>query len=390
MALVAFDGTPLVIVGAPLREGQPYLGTAAGVATLLDATAEACIMLAQIANPDGGSHTIDTTGSSSLGWLSGALTFANVGTLVKVGLAALDMAAGPPGRAVNVANVITMDVSKSLAGGGGGITASLWQEHVPDTGTKTVANGDFVAFCVQMVTAAGADAVNAQGTAAPSAGAPNYPVTTNYTGGTYSAANVKLPNFVITYSDGTQGYPLGGSVYLTGTTTTTWNSGSATKEYGNYLLMPVPAKIYGIMGNCSVAGNTDFVLYSDPLGTPVAEKTISVDLNIVGGGAVNRWLSLMFAAPYSSTASQPLAAIMKPTSVTNVSSVYKTFNIAAHQDSETLGQNCYAVSRATGAFAAVNSNKDRYAIGLLVGAFEAGGGGAGGGAVFGGRGGVIQ
>jgi hypothetical protein len=55
--------------------------------------------------------------------------------------------------------------------------------------------------------------------------------------------------------------------------------------------------------------------------------------------------------------------------------LYKTFADANHENSEWLGTDCYAVSRNTGAFAAQNSNKDRFAIGLLVGAFDAGGGG---------------
>ncbi len=41
--------------------------------------------------------------------------------------------------------------------------------------------------------------------------------------------------------------------------------------------------------------------------------------------------------------------------------------------SEMLGTNGYAINRASGAFAAQNSNKDLYAVGLLVGAFDAGG-----------------
>ncbi len=56
----------------------------------------------------------------------------------------------------------------------------------------------------------------------------------------------------------------------------------------------------------------------------------------------------------------------------NVSMVYKSFSDSAHQLGEWLGTNGYAANRATGAFAAQNSNKDRFTIGLLIGAADNG------------------
>lgn len=369
MAIVSFGGMAPIILGAPMREGTPYLGTAAGTATLLDATLEACITVGQILTEDELSHTIDTSGSSSLGWLSGALTFANVGTSVKVGLATIDTGAGPPARATAVANLITFDVSKTMAGGGGGITANAWQEHVPDAGTKTIVHGDQVAFAVQMVVAAGADAVNVQNQLTATGFNSLFPSVTNYVGGSYNAST-KLPNMVITFSDGKLGIFIGSSIYLTGTTTQSWNNTSGTKEYGNYLLVPEPIKIIGLIVNCNVAGNTDFILYSDPFGTPVAERTVSIDLNTIGVSATNEWAPLLFSTPYYPRSNQPLAAIMKPTSATTIASRYKTFQISGHQKTESLGTNCYAINRNTGAFVSQNSDKDRFAIGLLIGGGE--------------------
>lgn len=370
MSLVALDGTPLVAVGQVGVDGTIFLG--GSNATLLDAANEACIMVGQVFTDDGGSHTIDTTGSSSLGWLTGSLTFANAGTTVKVGLAAVDTATGPPARAANVADVITFDVSKSLTGGGGGITANAWQTHVPDAGTKTIAHGDIVAFAVQMTARGGADAVRpTMGSVA--LGGSTLPTVTGFTGAAYSLSS-SYPNVVITFSDGTLGFLYGSNVFTTQNTTQTWNN-TGTNEYGNFFQMPVPVKIYGLTLNCAVSGDADFVLYSDPLGTPVAQKTCSVDLNTVGSATANKNFVVLFSSPYSTTASQPLAGIIKPTSATNVSSIYLTVNSSSHQKAYSLGTNCYAVNRASGAFAAQNSSKDRFAIGLLVGAFDLGGGG---------------
>jgi hypothetical protein len=321
---------------------------------------------------DGASHTIDTTGSSSLGWRSGAVTLANAGTTLKVGLAAVDTTNGPPTRAVNVADVITFDVSKSYTSAAAP-TATAWIESVPGAGTKTIANGDLVAFCVQMTARGGADAVNVQ--TEQVLGGTARPAVTDFTGAAYSNKG-NLPNAVITFSDGVLGYFYGGYVASVGLTSQAWNNTSGTKEYGNLLQFPFPCKAYGIFGAMSFNGDTDLILYSDPLGTPFAEKTISVDLNTIGAAASNNGFDELFPAPFSIAANTPYAVIAKPTSATNVTLNYKTFNAAAHQKSESPGSatNGYAVNRASGAFGAQNSSKDRFAIGLLLGAFDAGGG----------------
>jgi len=362
MSLVALDGTPLVKLGSLWSPGTAAAWAVTGVTQ--DAAKEATIMYGQVFTDDGGSHTIDTTGSSSLGWRTAGVTFANVGSTFKVGLAAMDLANGPPGRAANASDVITLDVSKSMAGNGGGVTANAWQEHVPDAGTKTVAHGDFIAFCTQMTALGGADLVNTS--ISSTAGAGNDPGLTQYTGGTYTAVSA-VPNCLITFSDGHLGW-FGGAVLLSSVTAQTWNSGSATKEYGNYLQFPFPVKIYGVYGMVAVAADFDFVLYSDPLGTPVAQKTVSVDANaVVNSGA--RPIQKLFSSPYSAAANQPLAIIAKPGG-SNISVTYKTLNASAHQAADHCGTNGYAVNRASGAFAAQNSNKDRFAIGLLIGAWS--------------------
>lgn len=376
MALVAIDGTPLVQVGAAGAQGGPII-PGSQTATL-DAAKEACIMIGQVFTEDGGSHTIDTTGSSAIGWRPGTCTFVNGGTTLVVGLAPVLTTAGPPARASHASDVISFDVSKSLTGGAG-LTSGAWNEHVPGSGSKTIANGDLVAFAVQMTARGGADVVR------PTYGTTTFggprPSVTNYVGGAY-ASTPGSPNAVITFSDGVLGFFFGGHVFTTTQSTKGWNSGSSPNEYGNFLQLPVPAKIYGIAFDASNAANFtgDFeaVLYSNPLGTPVAEKTVAFDLNALGVITNGGWGVAMFASPYQSTAGQPLAAIFKPTTVTSITVQYLILNASAHQKSMTCGANGYAVSRASGAFAAQNSSKDRFGIGLLVGAFDAGGGAAGG------------
>jgi hypothetical protein len=59
--------------------------------------------------------------------------------------------------------------------------------------------------------------------------------------------------------------------------------------------------------------------------------------------------------------------------VTSIQTQFFSVNAAAHMKAYPLGTNCYAASRGGGfgAFAAQNSNKDRYSMALIVEPFVA-------------------
>ena len=288
-----------------------------------------------------------------------------------VGLATVMATAGPPGRAENVSDVITFNVSKSLVGGSGGITANAWQTHIPDIGTQTIANGDLVAFCIQMTTRGGTDIIvpltNSVGVP------PQRPICTRLLSAVYSLSN-SIPNAMITFSDGALGFFYGCDVFSS-LNTRTWNSTSATKEYGQLFKLPFPTQVYGVFGWVGASADLELVLYSDPLGTPVAEKTVSVDANTVATTAAAR-ISVLFGSPYITTADQNIGIALKP-GASDISTYYRTLASAAHRSSDPWGTDGYGISRASGAFANANSSLDHYYIGLLVGGFDAGGGGGG-------------
>lgn len=369
MTLTALGGMNVVRVGGAHRQGTPSL--AALAATLCDAAKEACIMFGQMYWADGASHTVDTTGSSKFEWRTGAVTFANSSTRVKVGLAVLDTTTGPPARAANATDVITFDVSTTHVGNSGTITANAWQSNTPDSGTKTIAHGGFCAFAVQLTVLGGVDLVNVT-TEGDVSTAPAVPGVTSYTGGTYANTS-RLPNCIVTSSDGVQGVFYGGFVASVGSTTQTWNSGSGQVEYGNFFQFPVPTTVYGIFAGVNVSNDCDLVLYSAPTGTPSPMATVSVDANAIAGAAAGGDTVVMFTTPQQLAANTLYFASVKP-GASNVGLNFKTYNAAADQAADFLGTNCYAGSRATGggAFAAQNSSKDRFAIGLLVGAFDNG------------------
>ncbi len=369
MALAVSTGAPLWAVGHANRQGLASLAAFGSVT--IDAANEACIMVGKLFWEGGGTKTVDTTGSSSIQWRTAAVTFANAGTTFNVGIAAVDTTTGPPVRAANVADVITNDVAAVFTGGAG-VTTNAWQTSVPTIGTKTIVHGDLVAVTFQMTTRAGVDSILVSSYPGLS-GLGGQPAVTSFTGAAYADTN-RTPNCVIVASDGTRGYLFGSSVASIATTTQTWNNTSGTKEYGNILRLKFPATAYGIVAANNTGGDCDFILYSDPLGTPASQRSLSVDLNTIGSSANTTQIVGMFTSSYDLAANTDYAVIAKPTSATNVSMGYKTYNDANHANSDWLGTDCYAINRNTGAFASQNSNKDKFTIGILLGAFDAGGG----------------
>jgi hypothetical protein len=361
MALQSLPGGVLRL--GPAIHSSP---TSLGGFTALAANS-AVMFIGRVVTADGGSHTIDTTGSSSLGWHSTTTTFANAGTSVSVGLATVDTSNGPPARAVNVANVITFDVKATFAGGGGGISSG-WMTTVPTSGTKTIANGDLVAFAVQMTARGGTDSVGIDHLASAGSVTINRPAITSFSG-SYSV-RTGLPNLIITFSDGTLGW-IEYSDIATAAAGRVWNSGSATKEYGQLYQLPFPMKVCGIYGFAAIGNDTDVVLYSDPLGTPVAQKTVSIDANTLATASA-AFFEEYFPSPYTVAANQPIGAVLKP-GASNITLDFKTLAAAGHRASDPWGTSGYGISRASGAFANANSSLDHYYVGLLVSAFDEGG-----------------
>jgi hypothetical protein len=263
-------------------------------------------------------------------------------------------------------------VHASFTGGGGGIAGTnTWQVSVPTAGTKTIANGDLVAIAIQM-TARVSDNVSLHSNSTTAIVA--RPVATQFTGGSYSSVT-GVPNVLITFSDGALGWISGGSASAN-ISTRTWNSGSANAEYGQLFNLPFPTRVYGFYGWVASSADFDMVLYSDPLGTPVAEKTVSVDASTVGA-ATGRRIEVIFPSPYDVAANAPIGAVFKPGG-SNISSYYKTLHNAAHRIVDPWGTSGYGIARASGAFAPENSNLDHYYVGLITGAFDDGAGSGGG------------
>jgi hypothetical protein len=334
--------------------------------TQLQAANNALEFIGKLMTEDEGTHTLDTGGSSSMGFFVNSFTqFTAAGTSLSIGVADVDNATGPVCRAVRSSGVITMGVKGVFLGNGGGITSNAYNNKVPTTGSKTMTHGDLVAFCLQLTAVAGGDLINFD------YGLSQFTTLLRPTVvGNLSARNA-TPNFIIRFNDGTYGWIDGSDIFAT-VQARGFNNTQTIKEYGQMFQFPFPMRIVGLYGMSQLAVDHDLVLYTDPLGSPVAQRTVSMDGNTLGDSGAYFFYE-MFASHYDVAANQPIGAVYKPTSASNLNVFYKTLNNAAHRVTDPWGTNGSGISRNTGAFTSTNSNLDHYCMGLLVSGFDQGG-----------------
>lgn len=345
-------------------------------AVTLNLTGETCHMIGSIIlqNPLGGSKTISAAGSGKIVWNTGAITFADAGTTMEVGIQDVSTASAP-GQGDG-----TFDVKASFTGGGGGITASAAQSSTMTSGAKTIAHGDLISITFAMTARAGVDSITVQtnqpgihggnGTTASS-----FPAVTDNTGGAYTRTFGSYPNAYIIFDDGTVGWLFGVPFALSGPTAQAYNSGTGTAdEYGNLINVPGTFYAVGIEASMVISAATadhEMILYSNPLVTPVAERTITVDATQAGATGTVLCSMLLFSSPFLMRANTPYAITIRPTTANNITLNYLDGHNATGGLTGYPNSNCYSVRRLdnTGVFSDFNSGtaKTRFMTIWLVG-----------------------
>lgn len=362
------------LVGASFL-GVPHTHGVGVTGMTMNAANYSVQMIGHIVTEDGASHTLDNTGQSAIFLNTTSVTFANVGTTLKIGLAPIDTSATTtPPRASNTSNVVNFDVAKTYTGGGGGVANSgVWHSFASGSvsGSKTVANGDLVCVVVQMTARAGSDAVSLQylGTDTIQFGTPTI---TTWMGSAYATVT-QCPLFMIRFSDGTYGWFEGaGPATLTASTGNFFSNSSNPDEWGNYFKLRVPTLVSGFYftNTPANAGNFDLRIYEDPFGsTPVQVASRSCHGSLGGGtGSIS---AIPLATPVLLKANTPYAVVYKATSTGSVT--VSGVTVVDINMNRLLGGciESYAVLRnnETGAFATWNSNLNRLCIGILAGGF---------------------
>ncbi len=305
-------------------------------------------------NPIGGSKTISAAGGGSIVWRTGTTTFANAATTFKVGIQDVAASSAP------AQGDGTFDVEASFTGGGGGVTSAAVQTSVMTSGTKTIAHGDLIAVVFSMTARGGTDSVlvnfNNNGIYPAT---PNLPTSTNNTTGAYLKTSAALPNCYIVFNDGSIGYFGGFPFQAVAPTGVAINSGTATAdEYGNIVNLNTTYMAYGLFFNgllASTSSDFELILYSNPLETPVAERTITVDVSKIGSVAVAQ-IEVVFSVPFAMKANTNYAITCRPTTANNVT-IYYLDALTTEAKLTMYGSSIYACRRLdnTGAFSDFNA-----------------------------------
>lgn len=285
----------------------------------LNATGETCHFVGQciLENPSGGSKTLSSAGGGSIVWKTASVTFADAGTTFDVGIQDVSTTSTP------AQGDGTFDVKASFTGGGGGVTGSAVQTSAMTTGTKTIANGDLIAITLAMTARGGTDSVAVSTKSIPENNV-NAPCVVTNTSGSYARSSSQIPNAYIIFDDSTIGWLYGSMFSSNGTTTETFASDTATAdEYGNIITIPATYNAIGISAFFSGLNTSDLelILYSNPLGTPVAERTITVDADTLSTTAAG-FCQFMFSSPFLMKANTPYAVTLRPTTTNAISTYY--------------------------------------------------------------------
>lgn len=324
----------------------------------LNAAGERCHMVGYmfLENPLGGSKTISQAGGGFIVWRTGTSTFANASTTFKVGIQDVSTASSPS------QGDGTFDVQGSYAGNSGAITSSATQASAMTTGTKTIAHGALVSVTFEMTARGGTDSVvvlcNSSGLGTPDTSL--LPAVTDNTSGSVVRSSM-LPNLYIVFDDGSLGWIFGAGFSISLGTAQTFNVNTGTAdEYGNIINVPCTFVANGVsvvMSFASNAADCELILYSNPFGTPVAERIVTIDATQISASATVDKVSALFSSPYNMRANTNYAVSIRPTTTNNVTTYYSDAHSETGGKTGYPNSNCYAARRvdAGGAFSDYNS-----------------------------------
>lgn len=342
---------------------------------VIDATGEQWHLIGKIiweGGQPGDTKVISTVGGK-IGWNCSGLTWATLGSVLRVGIQDVSLTAGPPPRGDG-----TWDTYYEYVQGTSSPTVSAWNTTgLMAVGSKTVTYGDLIAIVFD-ITVAGTDKVNMSGYGNfPNSG---YPTMIAYTSGT-TYSQVGAPNCIIVADDATTCW-LDLAPVLASSGLLNYNVGTAgADEYGSLITLPVATKIDALWAKAGIATNTDtyqLLLYSDPLGTPTVLETLTVDGHQIGAANRATFVSGFLPAYRTLAANTQYAVTVRPLGTSNVSLSFVDVSVNAHLASHPWGKNCYTVKRLdnTGVFTAVDTR--RVQCGVRVSHIDDGAGGAGG------------
>ena len=369
MALAEFPNK----MGVRISPGQGILSSINSA--IIDAAGERCAFIGHVylSTGPGTSATLSNAGlgGSKIFFQTGSITFVNAGTNFRVGVQDVSLGSGFEDG--------TFDVQADVAGGSGLIAGSTINFVEMTSGTKTITHGDLIAVVFEMTARGGADIVRVNRANTDS----NFPYTTTFLA-SVAARQALGPICTILFDDNDTVGWFGETAYAYQDTSTSFNSGSSPDEYA--LVLRVQQKmewnsVFVKIGDVDPTDAFEIILYSDPLGTPVAERTISHNPLLVGSVSAGSDLVQRQMDAFQPALNTYYALAVRPTTTNPLTFLQFDFGSSLGRKATMLGTDWFLGSRTnqTGAFSQVTSSLPYF--GLLANKLDDGassGGGRGG------------
>jgi hypothetical protein len=239
-----------------------------------------------LASGPGTSKVISSAGGKVI-LRTASVTFANAGTTARVGLQDVSLVTGLIDG--------TFDTYVDLVGGGGGLSSDAYVAATLANGSKTLTHGDLIAAGIQFTTHGGADVVQLVVVSSPNARAYAFPYTVRNSGFGNSKDRETAIISIVT-DDGTPGWIVPISMGAYGTLPSfAIQVGSTPDEYAAVFTTAVQIQIDRLgmlLGALNTTDAFDWIIYSDPLGTPAVVLSGSANLQLIGstaGGPFEWW-----------------------------------------------------------------------------------------------------
>lgn len=316
-------------------------------ASILDAVGESQAIVGQmiLASGPGTSKTLSAAGGGQI-IIKTTLVTQGSGTDVRVGLQDVGATGLEDG---------TFDVSGDFVGATNPLVLNSINRVTMATGSKTVSHGDLIAVVVEMVARASSDAVRiVRGAGTPNCLMPYCTIDS----GSGPTKNAGQPMYTVIFDDGTMGWLALDSFAHNEDNPTAFGVSSTPDEHALIFEIPYKANAISLFMMLSSFGTSDdfeAIIYSDPLGTPTVQATITVDADLTGGSGANPtyWEQLL-SSPFTFQPNTLYAIALRPTTGNTLS--YRRANFGSGNSDmragSTFGLNARLGTRTdqTGAF----------------------------------------
>lgn len=289
-----------------------------------------------------GTSKVISSAGGKIYFKTGTVTLADAGTTLRVGIQDVAATGLEDG---------TFDVYGDYTSAGAP-TANAINSKAMSSGTKTINHGDLIAISIELTTWITPDSIVLErGPATPTS---SMPYVTQDTTGT-PVRNNQLPICTIEFDDGTMGWlGLNSFAHIAGPSSA-FHLDSTPDEHALVFQIPFKVSCSGAILSLSALAVTDdfeIILYSDPLGTPVASRTVVVDADLLG--TTSGLFEVIWATPITLEANTNYAIGLRPTTTNSIT--YERLSFGAGNGNlrkpTMLGTNwsLYTRSGNTGAF----------------------------------------